>query len=78
MASISACGADFMKSRLRLGIVAEHAASMKPHAVTAMHKLNVMGNELTAKVRELRSQEREQQRRHHLAGDHRMTTDRLL
>src|SRR5262249_23010449 len=39
MASVSACGADFMKSRLRLGIVAEHAASMKPHAVTAMTRL---------------------------------------
>jgi hypothetical protein len=34
MASDSACGADFMKSRL--GIVVEHAASMKPHAMTAM------------------------------------------
>jgi hypothetical protein len=39
MASVSACGADFIKSRLRLGIVAEHAASMKPHAVTAMTRL---------------------------------------
>src|SRR5262249_49190925 len=41
MASVSACGADFMKSRLRLGIVAEHAASMKPHAVTAMTRLMI-------------------------------------
>src|SRR5262245_42961307 len=41
MASVSACGADFMKSRLRLGIVAEHAASMKPHAVTAMTLLMI-------------------------------------
>jgi hypothetical protein len=41
MASVSACGADFMKSRLRLGIVAEHAASMKPHAVMAMTRLMI-------------------------------------
>jgi hypothetical protein len=41
MASVSACGADFMKSRLRLGIVAEHAASMRPHAVTAMTRLMI-------------------------------------
>src|SRR5262249_53245374 len=41
MASVSACGADFMKSRLRLGIVAEHAASMKPHAVTTMTRLMI-------------------------------------
>src|SRR5262249_9596267 len=27
--------------RLRLGIVAEHAASMKPHAVTAMTRLMI-------------------------------------
>jgi hypothetical protein len=39
MASDSACGADFMKSRL--GIVVEHAASMKPHAVTAMTRLMI-------------------------------------
>src|SRR5262249_30804796 len=39
IASVSACGADFMKSRLRLGIVAEHAASMRPHDVTAMTRL---------------------------------------
>jgi hypothetical protein len=32
MASISDCGADLRKSRL--GIVAEHAASMKPPAMT--------------------------------------------
>jgi phosphate starvation-inducible membrane PsiE len=37
MASDSASGADFMKSRL--GIVVEHAASMKPHAMTAMTRL---------------------------------------
>jgi hypothetical protein len=37
MASDSACGADFMKSRL--DIVAEHAASMMPHTVTAMTRL---------------------------------------
>src|SRR5215831_6493138 len=41
MVSVSGCGADFMKSRLRLGIVAEHAASMKPHAVTAMTRLMI-------------------------------------
>ena len=41
MASVSACGADFIKSRLRLGIVAEHAASMRPHAVTAMTRLMI-------------------------------------
>jgi hypothetical protein len=44
MASDSACGADFMKSRL--GIVVEHAASMKPHgmkphAMTAMTRLMI-------------------------------------
>jgi hypothetical protein len=39
MASVSACGADFMKSRL--GIVVEHAASMKPHAMTAMTRLMI-------------------------------------
>jgi hypothetical protein len=39
MASVSACGADFMKSRLRLGMVAEHAVSMKPHAIMAMTRL---------------------------------------
>jgi hypothetical protein len=39
MASDSACGADFMKSRL--GIVVEHAASMKPHAMTAMIRLMI-------------------------------------
>jgi hypothetical protein len=41
MASVSACGADFMKSRFRFGIVAEHAASMKPHATTAMSRLMI-------------------------------------
>jgi hypothetical protein len=39
MASDSACGADFMKSRL--GIVVEHAVSMKPHAMTAMTRLMI-------------------------------------
>jgi hypothetical protein len=44
MASDSACGADFMKSRL--GIVVEHAArmkphGMKPHAMTAMTRLMI-------------------------------------
>jgi hypothetical protein len=34
MASDSACGADFMKSRL--GIVVEHAASMAIHSCTAL------------------------------------------
>jgi hypothetical protein len=37
MASVSDCGADLRKSRL--GIVVEHAASMKPHAMTAMTRL---------------------------------------
>src|SRR5262245_64422204 len=37
MASDSACGAHFMKSRL--GIVVEHAASTKRHAKTAMTRL---------------------------------------
>jgi hypothetical protein len=41
MASVSSCGADFMKSRLRLGIVTEHAASTKPDAVTAMIRLTI-------------------------------------
>ena len=41
MASVSACGADFMKSKFRLGIVVEHAASMKPHATTAMSRLMI-------------------------------------
>ena len=41
MASVSACGADFMKSRLRLGMVAEHAVSMKPHAIMAMTRLMI-------------------------------------
>jgi hypothetical protein len=39
MASVSACGADFIKSRFRLGRVAEHAASMKPHAIMAITRL---------------------------------------
>ena len=41
MASVSACEADFMKSRLRLGMVAEHAVSMKPHAIMAMTRLMI-------------------------------------
>ena len=39
MASDSACGADYMKSRL--GIVVEQAGSMKPHTVTAMTRLMI-------------------------------------
>src|SRR5215468_6644640 len=39
MASVSGCGVDFRKSRL--GIVAEHAASMKPHAMRAMTRLMI-------------------------------------
>jgi hypothetical protein len=41
MASVSACGADFIKSRFRLGMVAEHAVNMKPHAITAMTRLMI-------------------------------------
>ena len=40
MTSVSVCGADF-KSRFRLGIVEEHAASMKPHATTAISRLMI-------------------------------------
>src|SRR5207249_828957 len=39
MASVSDCGADLRKSRL--GIVVEHAASMKPPAMTAMTRLMI-------------------------------------
>src|SRR5262249_56592761 len=39
MANVSGCGVDLRKSRL--GIVAEHAASMKPHATTAMTRLMI-------------------------------------
>src|SRR6266511_5674650 len=39
MASVSDCGADLRKSRL--GIVAEHAASIRPQATTAITRLMI-------------------------------------
>jgi hypothetical protein len=39
MASVSDCGADLRKSKL--GIVAEHAANIRPHAMTAMTRLMI-------------------------------------
>ena len=39
MDSVSGCEPDFMKSTL--GIVAEHAASAKAHAVTAMTRVMI-------------------------------------
>jgi hypothetical protein len=39
MDSISASEADFMKSRL--GMAVEHAASMRPHAMTAMTRVMI-------------------------------------
>jgi len=49
MASASGCGVDFRKSRL--GIVAEHAASMKPHAMTAMTRLMIGSHHWAAQRR---------------------------
>jgi hypothetical protein len=46
MASDSASGADFMKSRF--GIVVEHAASMKPHAMTAITRLIIASRQAKA------------------------------
>src|SRR6266508_1567277 len=39
MASVSDCGADLRKSRL--GIVAEHAASIRPQATTAITRIMI-------------------------------------